>query len=221
MTNITTGARRCETYAGMFSHQPSGLYLTLYRAYDPYSGRWLSRDPAGEQAENLIPVTIDPGVTMGTLGKIASYNSINLYGYVGDDPVNQYDPLGLNVFQFGFQFGFSGFGFGGSFGFGGAIGGGGAAFYTVAGAGLSSGLGASAGVGGAYSNAKCVSDIAGPFDAGGGSAGEFSGGYFRGSSPDGPVRGGEFYVGPGAGVTTTVQRTNTWVFPISAGTPTR
>ena len=54
----------------MFLHQPSGLYLTPYRAYDPYSGRWLSRDPAGE-----------PG-------------GFNLYGYVREDPVNNVDPDG-------------------------------------------------------------------------------------------------------------------------------
>ncbi len=71
MTNITTGARRCETYAGMFIHTASGLYLTLNRAYDPYSGRWLSRDPAGEDG------------------------GINLYGYVDQDPINQLDRFGL------------------------------------------------------------------------------------------------------------------------------
>ena len=29
----------------MFYNADSGLYLTQYRAYDPGSGRWLSRDP--------------------------------------------------------------------------------------------------------------------------------------------------------------------------------
>jgi RHS repeat-associated protein len=56
----------------MFIHSPSGLYLTLNRAYDPYSGRWLSRDPAEEIA-----------------------SGINLYAYVGDSPVNGVDPFGL------------------------------------------------------------------------------------------------------------------------------
>lgn len=75
MTNITTGARRCETYAGMFLHQPTSsippIYLTMNRAYDPYSGRWLSRDPAQE------------------------IGGINLYGYVSQDPINLIDPMGL------------------------------------------------------------------------------------------------------------------------------
>jgi RHS repeat-associated protein len=35
-------------YAGMHYHALSGLYLTHYRAYDPQSGRWLSRDPLEE-----------------------------------------------------------------------------------------------------------------------------------------------------------------------------
>jgi RHS repeat-associated protein len=58
-------------YAGMFYHQDSGLYLTHYRAYDPRTGRWLSRDPLGEIA--------------GT----------NLYAYVGGNPISYSDPLGL------------------------------------------------------------------------------------------------------------------------------
>ena len=35
--------------AGYFYHANSGLNLTLYRAYDPDAGRWLSRDPIGEE----------------------------------------------------------------------------------------------------------------------------------------------------------------------------
>ena len=43
----------------------------LYRAYDAKLGRWLSVDPLGEEG------------------------GINLYGYVGNDPVNGWDPYGL------------------------------------------------------------------------------------------------------------------------------
>lgn len=35
-------------YAGMFNLPGVGLYLAHYRAYDPGMGRWLSRDPIGE-----------------------------------------------------------------------------------------------------------------------------------------------------------------------------
>lgn len=60
-------------YAGM-QYLPEGgsLYLTRHRAYDRSSGRWLSRDP------------------------IAESGGINLYSYVGGNPVNLVDPDGRN-----------------------------------------------------------------------------------------------------------------------------
>lgn len=60
-------------YAGMFYHPQSGLYLTHFRAYDPRTGRWLSRDPIEEQG------------------------GINLYGYVFNNPVNLVDSTGKAV----------------------------------------------------------------------------------------------------------------------------
>jgi RHS repeat-associated protein len=66
-------------YAGMFYDADSGLYLTPYRAYDPVAGRWLSRDPVGEGG--------DPGA--------------NLYAYVGGNPIEFADPLGLCGSPFG------------------------------------------------------------------------------------------------------------------------
>jgi RHS repeat-associated protein len=60
-------------YTGHFEHVASGLKLALYRAYDPSTGRWISRDP------------------LGTAG------GLNLYGYVGGDPINNVDPLGLQA----------------------------------------------------------------------------------------------------------------------------
>jgi RHS repeat-associated protein len=58
-------------YAGMQYHAPSGLYLTKYRAYEPKTGRWLSRDPIEEAG------------------------GINLYAYVEGNPVSRVDPTGL------------------------------------------------------------------------------------------------------------------------------
>jgi RHS repeat-associated protein len=61
-------------YAGMFFNADSGLYLTQFRAYDPSTGRWISRDPSGE-GSNAVG---------------------NLYTYVLNDPLDLIDPLGLN-----------------------------------------------------------------------------------------------------------------------------
>ena len=59
-------------FAGMFYDQQDGIYLTKNRAYDPKAGRWLSRDPLGETA------------------------GFNAFSYVGDNPPNTADPLGLD-----------------------------------------------------------------------------------------------------------------------------
>ncbi len=58
-------------YAGLYAHPQSGVYLATYRAYDPKIGRWLSRDPIREAG------------------------GLNLYGYVGGNPLSHRDPLGL------------------------------------------------------------------------------------------------------------------------------
>jgi len=61
-------------FAGMFTLREAGLASTRFRAYDPDLGRWLSRDPLDRAELSEGP---------------------NLYTYVGDDPVNRLDPLGL------------------------------------------------------------------------------------------------------------------------------
>ena len=57
-------------FTGDFRHLPTGLNLTLFRAYNSGIGRWLSRDPIGERG------------------------GVNLYEYVGDNPPNLTDKYG-------------------------------------------------------------------------------------------------------------------------------
>lgn len=53
----------------------AGLYYYGYRFYSPWLGQWLSRDPLGEAADPLH----------------------NLYRFVGNNPLNAVDPLGLRI----------------------------------------------------------------------------------------------------------------------------
>lgn len=65
-----TGQDSERMFTGHVHHSTSGLYLTWYRAYDPKSGRWLSRDPIGHA------------------------DMTNLYGYVQSNPVKFVDATG-------------------------------------------------------------------------------------------------------------------------------
>jgi RHS repeat-associated protein len=102
----TQGAQDTASFGftGHLEHQELGLVFTLYRAYDPATGRWLSRDPIGEDG------------------------GINLHGYVSNDSINLWDPVGLWQLTLGAGYGFAAkvtFGynegkanFGGSLGYG-------------------------------------------------------------------------------------------------------
>jgi RHS repeat-associated protein len=66
-------------FAGYYVHQPSGLSLTLTRAYSSRLGRWINRDLIGE---------MDGGA--------------NIYAYVENNPVLYADPLGEQGIAVGF-----------------------------------------------------------------------------------------------------------------------
>jgi len=59
--------------SAVFTKSASGVRYYGFRYYNPNIGRWPSRDP------------------------IAERGGVNLYGYVGNDPVNGVDALGLEV----------------------------------------------------------------------------------------------------------------------------
>ena len=65
-------------YTGHNFHQPSGLNLAMYRAYNPTLGRWISRDPLPD-AERV--------------------QGSNLYAYVSNDTIDRWDPLGLRYYN--------------------------------------------------------------------------------------------------------------------------
>lgn len=72
----TSGALDSDfQYAGYYMHAPSGLNLTVYRAYNPSPGRWINRDPIEEEG------------------------GISLYGYGLNRPSAVIDPSGLGGFQ--------------------------------------------------------------------------------------------------------------------------
>ena len=60
--------------AGYYTDVETGLILCTHRFYDPSTGRWLTRDPIGYEG------------------------GINLYGYTGNNPVNESDPSGFAIF---------------------------------------------------------------------------------------------------------------------------
>ena len=72
MTKISGDRDSFLGYTNMQWHMQSGLNLTMFRAYDPNVGRWISQDPIGE------------------LG------GVNLYDYVVNNPISFGDELGLN-----------------------------------------------------------------------------------------------------------------------------
>lgn len=62
-------------FAGAIYDHKSKLYDLRHRHYDPKTGRFLSRDPLGMHADG--------------------FNTGNAYAYVGNNPLNRRDPLGL------------------------------------------------------------------------------------------------------------------------------
>jgi len=73
VTKISETVAADFAYAGYYLHSRSGLNLTRARAYSSTLGRWINRDPIGEEG------------------------GINLYDYVANDPIFSADPSGLGA----------------------------------------------------------------------------------------------------------------------------
>jgi RHS repeat-associated protein len=65
---------------GGYTDSETGLVLQGHRFYDPATGTWLTRDPIGQAG------------------------GVNVYGYVGGDPVNWGDPRGLDRVGLGYGY---------------------------------------------------------------------------------------------------------------------
>ncbi len=98
--------------AGSFSSQPAaslpfrfstkyldgetGLYYYGYRYYDPFTGRWPSRDPIGEKGHELVrSVALNAGLIVGRNGYVTPGN---LYNFVWNDPISLVDSNGEFIF---------------------------------------------------------------------------------------------------------------------------
>ena len=82
-------------YTGDYYHATSGLNLTLYRAYDPNTARWLSRDPLATPALDLSPENGNYFVGRSARTGAEMIQGPNLYAYVLNDPIAYIDPAGL------------------------------------------------------------------------------------------------------------------------------
>jgi len=166
-----------------------------FRDYDPEVGRWAGKDP----------VFFDGGDT-------------NLYGYCLHDPIGQIDPPGLTTVGIGIsvnlQFGAININFSSGLVLDhcGNIG-----TYSTIGGGLGAGARVSGGISFSASNAKFISDLAGPFangSLGGGWGANASGDYYTGPSDNGFVTGGGVTIEAGLGAGGSSSITSTKVFTI-------
>jgi RHS repeat-associated protein len=179
---------------GYYSDNETGLQVLTHRYYDPARGRFVTRDP----------ISYDGG--------------INLYSYVGNNPVKELDPEGEATLQIGL----SGTWIGGTVAGTGTIGiamddWGNIGFYREYGGGNGLGAGGSGGVVIHGSDAPQIFDLGGKFHNGSISGGDGPGGSldgFYGSDRNGnPVHGGGITIGLAGGGGASYTITNTDIGP--------
>ena len=155
--------------AGYYTDTETGLILCTHRYYDPANGRWLTRDPIGYAG------------------------GVNLYGYVGNNPGNRWDPSGF----WSVTIGVSGtgviglpIGIGGSAGGGIVIGDGGIGVYGSIIGGVGIGVVGSVGASFGWSSDPQPSGLHGGPIYGGGGTVDLGGGGSAGYSSPFPGSGG-------------------------------
>ncbi len=174
-------------YADMYY---DGLNLTQFRAYNPGTGRWISRDPLGE----------------------ASDSAANLYHYAAGSPIVYRDPSGQWTVEAGFTLNIGGLQFGAGIALDGY---GNVGRYFSHGVGSP---GFSGGIGFGGSTAPTICGLAGPFVNYGEQPGPgpgLTGHAFFGHTPGGtPVIGAEVEWGAGTGGDYSISATTTTVTPM-------
>ena len=184
------------TYASREWEPEVGMYFYRARFMDPRLGRFISRDPLGFVAGDF-----------------------NILTYVGNNPINETDPLGLWTFQIGISLN-------GQFGplnvnwnVGIAVDGhGNIGTYDTGGLGVGAGAGVSGGVSLNGSNGDTIQDLAGPFANVSGGLGAGINGSVEGFSGKGEngqtVAGGGVTIGVGAGGGASEGGAQTYIHPL-------
>jgi RHS repeat-associated protein len=135
-------------FAGGLHDRDTGLVKVGFRDYDPNVGRWAAKDPI-----------------------LFAGGDVDLYGHVGNNPVNFVDPLGLWTYSLGVTV-YAGAGFGGGGGTffnvghnpnSGWLSGGSFSITGVAGGGATAGAGYGLGISTTITNACNTKQLLGPF----------------------------------------------------------
>jgi RHS repeat-associated protein len=187
VTSSTNASFQPFGFAGGLRDDATGLTHFGAREYTPELGRWTMKDPIG----------FGGGLT-------------NLYGYVGNDPMNSIDLNGLWTASIGVSISFVFAGTSGSFGIGyvvdshGCIG-----TYSSFGGGVGVGSGVSGGFEGGISNADGITGLKGISQSSAVGGGDGLSGTVEESSGDGVSSyGGSIGAGYGGGISTGISHTS-------------
>src|SRR5208337_1924763 len=83
-------------FSTKYQDDETDLLYYGYRYYNLSTGRWLSRDPAEEQGSSLLRTGRQSEDQFDANGNwIGETDSVNLYAFVANDPLDQIDYLGM------------------------------------------------------------------------------------------------------------------------------